>query len=73
MYESREESSKIGENSVDSHFQNIEETNMDGVKFGYDYSALDKYGLIKENTPMDDKKVVIGKTTNKLNGPRSTS
>ena len=69
MYESREESSKIGENSVDSHFQNIEETNMDGVKFGYDYSALDKYGLIKENTPMDDKKVVIGKTQTNLMDP----
>ena len=69
MYESREESSKIGENSVDSHFQNIEETNMDGVKHGYDYSSLDKYGLIKENTPMDDKKVVIGKTQTNLMNP----
>ena len=76
MYESREESSKIGENSVDSHFQNIEETNMDGVKFGYDYSSLDKYGLIKENTPMDDKKVVIGKVKTNLmdpNQPRDAS
>ena len=76
MYESREESSKIGDNSIDSHFQNIEETNMDGVKFGYDYSALDKYGLIKENTPMDDKKVVIGKTQTNLmnpNQPRDAS
>ena len=76
MYETREESSKIGENSIDSHFQNIEETNMDGVKFGYDYSALDKYGLIKENTPMDDKKVLIGKVQTNImnpNQPRDAS
>ena len=24
---------------------------------------MDEYGLIKENTPMDDKKVLIGRTT----------
>ena len=68
MYESREESSKIGENSIDSHFQNIQDANIDATKFGYDYGYLDKYGLIKENTEMDDKKVVIGKVqTNLLN------
>ena len=68
MYESREESSKVGENSIDSHFQNIQDANIDSTKFGYDYSDLDKYGLIKENTEMDEKKVVIGKVqTNLLN------
>jgi len=68
MYESREESSKVGENSIDSHFQNIQDANIDATKFGYDYGYLDKYGLIKENTEMDDKKVVIGKVqTNLLN------
>jgi len=67
-YESREESSKVGENSIDSHFQNIEDANIDATKFGYDYSNLDKYGLIKENTQMDEKMVVMGKVqTNLLN------
>ena len=69
MYESREESSKVGENSIDSHFQNIEETGLSSGKYGYDYSTLDKYGLIKENTPMDDKKVVIGKVQTNLMNP----
>jgi len=76
MYESREENSKVGENSIDSHFQNIEEANIDSTKFGYDYSYLDKYGLIKENTEMDDKKVVIGKVQTNLlnpNQPRDVS
>ena len=69
MYETREESSKIGENAIDSHFQNIEDANISGTKHGYDYSVLDKYGLIKENTEMDDKKVVIGKVQTNLANP----
>jgi len=69
MYETREESSKVGDSTVDSHFQNIEDANVDGKKYGYDYSVLDKYGLVKENTEMDDKKVVIGKVKTNLANP----
>ena len=36
---------------------------MVGTKPGYDYSHLDKWGLIKENTPLNDKIVLIGKIT----------
>jgi DNA-directed RNA polymerase II subunit RPB2 len=62
MYESREESSKVTKTQVNSHFGNIEkEENVTGIKPGYDYSHLDNNGLIKENTPLDDKTVVIGK------------
>ena len=60
-YESREESSKIGGVSLDSRFANIEKSNAIGQKPGYDYSKLDDYGLIKENTPLDDSIVLIGK------------
>ena len=66
MYESREESSKVAGNTVDSHFTNIESEETVGLRPGYDYSALNKYGLIKENTPLDDKKVVIGRVTTNL-------
>jgi DNA-directed RNA polymerase beta subunit len=38
-------------------------------KPGYEYSHLDSNGLIGENTPLDDKKVVIGKVTNNLVNP----
>ena len=69
MYETREESSKVGDVSVDSHFQNIEDANVEGKKYGYDYSNLDKYGIVKENTEMDDKKVVIGKVKSNLANP----
>ena len=67
MYESREESSKISGTVVDSKFTNIESLNVIGKKPGYDYSLLNEDGLIKENTLLDDKKVVIGKVTNNIN------
>jgi hypothetical protein len=38
-----------------------------GTKPGYDYSKLDKYGLIRENTPIDDKTVLIGLTVSDSN------
>ena len=69
MYETYEESSKVGNSTVDSKFANTEEHTVLGLKPGYDYSNLNHYGLIKENTVMDDKKVVIGKITNNTNNP----
>ena len=61
MYESFEETSKIGNVNVDSKFINIEKNEVIGIKPGYDYSGLDDYGLLKENTMINDTKVVIGK------------
>ena len=60
-YESREESSKVGLTQVNSTFANIEKSSVIGLKPGYDYSYLDDAGIIKENTPMDDKRALIGK------------
>ena len=72
MYESREDSSKVSGNPVDTHFANIEDENVIGLRPGYDYSYLDKWGLIKENTELDDKKVVIGKVTTNLANPEAS-
>jgi len=69
MYESREESSKVGENTVDSHFQNIENATVDGKKYGYDYSKLDSYGIVKENVSIDEKTTIIGKVKTNLDDP----
>ena len=63
-YESYEENSKIGNATIDSKFANIENETVIGLRPGYDYSNLDEYGLIKENTELDDKKVLIGKISN---------
>jgi len=50
---------------VDKRFTNIEaEPNVIGLKPGHDYSKLDRNGLIKENTPVDDKTIIIGYTSN---------
>ena len=65
MYEAKEESSKVnGMNN--SKFANIEKNNVKGKKKGYDYSFLDDYGLIKENTELNDKIILIGKINSNL-------
>jgi DNA-directed RNA polymerase II subunit RPB2 len=61
MYEAREESSKVSGSMVNSYFTEIANKNVTGIKPGYDYSYLDKSGLVKENTPINDKIVLIGK------------
>ena len=49
---------------VDKRFTNIEsEPSVVGLKPGHDYSKLDANGLIKENTEVDDKTIMIGFTT----------
>jgi len=63
MYEAREETSKISGSTSNSYFADVQTKNVTGLKPGYDYSKLDKWGLIKEDTPLDDKTVVIGKVT----------
>src|SRR5210317_1752616 len=44
-YESREESSKVGNSQTDSRFSNIESSSVIGLKPGYDYSELDNFGM----------------------------
>ena len=68
-YETFEQSSKVQHSTVNSRFTNIEDENVIGLKPGYDYSDLDQVGLIKENTLLDDKKVLIGKVTTNLSNP----
>ena len=60
MYETREEE----ERTYDKRICNVQaQPAVRGLKPGGDYSALDQYGLIKENVEMDDKKAVIGRVT----------
>mgnify|MGYP001228819882 CR=1 FL=1 len=70
MYEEHEESTKIGGGKIDSQFMNIENNEVYGVKEGYDYSKLDAMsGLIKENTIVNEKTIVIGKANTSLLEP----
>jgi DNA-directed RNA polymerase II subunit RPB2 len=65
MYEAREESSKVS-GLLNSKFANIEKNNVIKHKKGYDYSLLDDHGMIKENTPLNDKIILIGKINSNL-------
>ena len=66
-YEAHEESSKNASTIVDKRFTNIEsEPFVVGTKSGYDYSKLDKNGLIRENTEINEKTVLIGLTSNSI-------
>jgi len=70
VYEAHEESSKTADTVVDKRFTNVEQTaSVVGTKPGFDYSHLDDYGLIREGTPVDDKTVLIGLTTNSVTRP----
>lgn len=71
-YESHEEKGKggNGQDLNEKTFTNIENSiNIIGTKPGYDYSKLDKYGLVKENTEIDDKTVLIGLTMSNSENP----
>ena len=61
MYETFEESTKYKNNMVDSKITNIFNENIERTKPGYNYNYLDENGVVKENTKMNDKVVVIGK------------
>ena len=55
-YEAHEERDK-GSNKI---IKNLSKEKTIEVKPGYDYNYLSENGLIKENTQMDDKKILIG-------------
>jgi DNA-directed RNA polymerase II subunit RPB2 len=71
-YEAREESSKIT-GMTNSKFANIEKNNVIGKKQGYDYSFLDDHGLVRENTELNDKIILIGKINSSMSNKDSWS
>ena len=69
MYEAHEESTKVVTSMSDTKFTQIEGKTVSGLKPGVDYSYLDKYGLVKENTFLHDKIALIGRITNTMDDP----
>jgi DNA-directed RNA polymerase II subunit RPB2 len=62
MYETHEESTTNQDTMVDSQFSDLDsDPNIKGVKDGYSAQHLDEFGLIRENTPITDKMIMIGK------------
>jgi len=64
-YESHEEKTKSGDVTIEKLFTNIEnDETVNGKKPGFDYSKLDQFGIIRENTLIDDKTILIGLAAN---------
>ena len=72
MYEDYEETSNINNSKINKTFMNIEDNNVENLKEGYDYSKLDKEtGIIKENTLLNERTIIIGKAMNNIDDPNS--
>ena len=76
-YEAHEEIKETTDGKVETIFSNIMDNgDIVGIKTGYDYSKLDKYGIVREGTIVDDKTILIGMyTTNegrKIDASRGT-
>lgn len=66
-YEGKEEKTKVGNVSIDKNFMDVNNFNVVGKKPGYDYSQLDAAsGLIKENSQVNDKTILMGMATNSM-------
>ena len=66
-YQAFEEMEKMGSVTVEKKFMNVVDNNVIGLKAGYDYTQLDEIsGIVKENTIVTDKSVIIGMGTNSV-------
>ena len=64
MYEAHEEIKTTEDGTYETLFMNIEDNDVIDLNSKYDYSNLDKQtGLIKENTIVDDKTIMIGRAS----------
>ena len=60
-YETHEEINEKGDIKSETLFGNIEKDfNIIGKKEDYDYTLLDEFGLINENTEINEKSILIG-------------
>jgi DNA-directed RNA polymerase II subunit RPB2 len=64
-YESNEESDRVGLSETTSVFADVmnSSSNIKGIRPEYDYSYIDESGLVKENTELNERIVVIGRYT----------
>ena len=74
MYETEEETNlSQTSNSSEKRIACVLDYNLQKTKPGYNYNELDKTGLIKPNTLVDDKTVLIGKISYPKNNPNTVS
>ena len=69
-YETHEEIEKVAGFQIQNKFMSHKNNNIIGLKPGYNYDYLDeKSGLIKEESIIDEKTILIGRATNSLTQP----
>ena len=70
-YESNEESDRVGLSETTSVFADVMNTSsiIKGIKPEYDYTHIDESGLVKENTELNERIVVIGRYTFNSDNP----
>lgn len=64
-YESHEEKVNVGGSKINTRFTNIQDKEVLRTKPDFFYDELDENGLIKENTLLNDRIVLIGKVQHK--------
>tara|TARA_A100001015_G_C15041766_1_gene740175 strand:+ start:776 stop:5107 length:4332 start_codon:yes stop_codon:yes gene_type:complete len=63
-YSTYKDHEEIGKNDTKNIFSNIEQiTEIDNLPIGYEFHHLDDDGMVKENTEINDKVVIMGKIT----------
>ena len=65
-YECKEEKKDGGNSIVKSEFMNTNNSDVIGIKPGYDYGHLKNNGLIKKNTYVNEKTILVGKTNDSM-------
>jgi DNA-directed RNA polymerase II subunit RPB2 len=74
MYETQEETSASQtSNTNEKRIAPVLKYNLQRTKPGYNYNELDESGLIKPNTLVDDKTVLIGKISYPKNNPTTVT
>jgi len=69
-YETHEEIEKVAGFQIQNKFMSHKQNNIIGLKPGYNYDLLDeKSGLIKEESQINEKTILIGRATNSLSQP----
>lgn len=71
-YETIEESTEVAGSTTDSTIYNVSNDVNIKLKSGHDYNDLDELGLIKENVQVNDKKIMIGKSSSSENSTFKT-
>ena len=62
-YETREESSNVGESKTDVRIMNPYKENVDDMNPNYNYEKLNDHGMVDEETLVTEKTVIIGRAS----------